>query len=68
MPTLLALPAIFLATSLAQAQTPPPDVIAQVDKVFEKWDRTDSPGCALGVYKGNSSDGVTVQALARVIR
>lgn len=50
-PTLLALPAIFIATSLAQAQTLPPDVIAQVDKVFEKWDRTDSPGCALGVYQ-----------------
>jgi CubicO group peptidase (beta-lactamase class C family) len=26
-------------------------VIAQVDKVFEKWNGTDSPGCALGVYK-----------------
>jgi len=24
----------------------------QVDKVFTKWDRTDSPGCALGVYQG----------------
>ena len=23
----------------------------EVDKVFEKWNRTDSPGCALGVYK-----------------
>jgi CubicO group peptidase (beta-lactamase class C family) len=22
-----------------------------VDKVFEKWDKTDSPGCALGIYK-----------------
>jgi CubicO group peptidase (beta-lactamase class C family) len=51
MPTLLALPAILLATSLAHAQTLSPDVIAQVDKVFEKWNRTDSPGCALGVYK-----------------
>ena len=24
----------------------------QVDKVFAKWDRADSPGCALGVYRG----------------
>jgi len=23
----------------------------QVDKVFAKWDRADSPGCALGVYR-----------------
>jgi CubicO group peptidase (beta-lactamase class C family) len=22
-----------------------------VDKVFEKWDKSDSPGCALGVYR-----------------
>src|SRR5580704_6001648 len=45
------LPAILLASSLAKAQTLPPDVARQVDKVFEKWDKPDSPGCALGVYK-----------------
>lgn len=45
------LPAIFLASSLAKAQTLPPDVARQVDKVFEKWDKPESPGCALGVYK-----------------
>jgi CubicO group peptidase (beta-lactamase class C family) len=50
-PTLLALPAILLASSLAHAQTLSPEATAQVDKVFEKWNRTDSPGCALGVYK-----------------
>jgi CubicO group peptidase (beta-lactamase class C family) len=37
--------------ALAQAQTPLQDVTKQVDKVFEKWDKPDSPGCALGVYK-----------------
>src|SRR5260370_19316787 len=37
--------------ALAQAQTPIPDVTKQVDKVFEKWEKPDSPGCALGVYK-----------------
>jgi CubicO group peptidase (beta-lactamase class C family) len=26
-------------------------VAAQVDKVFAKWNKRDSPGCALGVYK-----------------
>jgi CubicO group peptidase (beta-lactamase class C family) len=45
------LSAIFLASSLAKAQTLPPDVARQVDKVFEKWDKPESPGCALGVYK-----------------
>jgi CubicO group peptidase (beta-lactamase class C family) len=45
------LPAILLASSLAKAQTLPPDVARQVDKVFEKWDKPESPGCALGVYK-----------------
>jgi CubicO group peptidase (beta-lactamase class C family) len=51
MPTLLALPVIFLATTSSNAQTLAPDLSAQVDKVFEKWDHTDTPGCALGVYK-----------------
>src|SRR5258708_26048427 len=45
------LPAIFLASSLAKAQTLAPDVTRQVDKVFDKWDKPDSPGCALGVYR-----------------
>jgi hypothetical protein len=36
--------------ALAQAQNPLQDVTKQVDKVFEKWDKPDSPGCALGVY------------------
>jgi CubicO group peptidase (beta-lactamase class C family) len=48
---LAVLPAILLASSLAHAQTLTPDRAAQVDKVFEKYDHTDSPGCALGVYK-----------------
>jgi len=29
----------------------PPNVKAEVDKVFEKWEKSDSPGCALGVYR-----------------
>jgi CubicO group peptidase (beta-lactamase class C family) len=35
-----------------EAQTLAPDVAKQVDAVFTKWDRPDSPGCALGVYRG----------------
>jgi len=35
-----------------EAQTLTPDVAKQVDKIFAKWDRGDSPGCALGVYRG----------------
>jgi CubicO group peptidase (beta-lactamase class C family)/D-alanyl-D-alanine dipeptidase len=30
---------------------PPPDPAAQVDRLFERWDRTVSPGCALAVIK-----------------
>ena len=37
--------------SQAQPQSLSPSVAAQVDKVFEKWDKSDSPGCALGVYR-----------------
>jgi CubicO group peptidase (beta-lactamase class C family) len=48
---LLALSVIFLVTPFANAQILSPDISAQVDKVFEKFDHTDTPGCALGVYK-----------------
>lgn len=47
----VVLPVILLASSLAHGQILPPDVSKQVDKIFEKWDKQDSPGCALGVYK-----------------
>jgi len=48
---LSVLSAVLLAPCLAPAQTISPGQSAQIDKVFEKWNRTDSPGCALGVYK-----------------
>jgi CubicO group peptidase (beta-lactamase class C family) len=50
-PTLLGLPAIVLASCLGHSQSLAPGVAAQVDKVFAQWNRTDSPGCALGVYQ-----------------
>ena len=48
---------LFLVGSFPRAQTlsrgsQPQDVVtARVDKLFEKWNRTDSPGCALSVMK-----------------
>lgn len=42
---------IFCGRSAAQSQSLRSSVTAQVDKIFEKWDKRDSPGCALGVYK-----------------
>ena len=42
---------ILFAAGATKAQTLAPDAAKQVDKVFEKWDKPDSPGCALGVYK-----------------
>jgi CubicO group peptidase (beta-lactamase class C family) len=51
MSTCFVLYSFLLAPSLLPAQTLSPDQAAQVDKVFEKYNRTDSPGCALGVYK-----------------
>jgi len=44
---------ILCGQSAAQTQLQPlpSNVNAQVDKVFEKWDKSDSPGCALGVYR-----------------
>jgi CubicO group peptidase (beta-lactamase class C family) len=43
---------VLLVSCPGRAQTLAPDMAKQVDKVFAKWDRTDSPGCALGVYRG----------------
>jgi CubicO group peptidase (beta-lactamase class C family) len=37
--------------SLACSQDLPSDLTKQVDKVFDKWDKPSSPGCALGVYQ-----------------
>jgi CubicO group peptidase (beta-lactamase class C family) len=39
------------SSAQTQPQPLPSNVKAQVDKVFEKWDKSDSPGCALGVYR-----------------
>ncbi len=47
----LVLLVIFLAACTGNGQSLPSDITKQVDKVFEKWDKPDSPGCALGVYK-----------------
>lgn len=43
---------LLLIPSAGKAQTLAPEIAKQVDKVFAKWDRADSPGCALGVYQG----------------
>jgi CubicO group peptidase (beta-lactamase class C family) len=43
--------AILLGAGTSSSQTLPPDAAKQVDKVFEKWDKRDSPGCSVGVYK-----------------
>ena len=49
----------LLASTLASAQTAAvsqADVTEQVDKIFQKWNRTDSPGCALSVMKDSLPD------------
>ena len=42
---------IVLSSCITNAQTLSPDASKQVDNIFAKWDKPDSPGCALGVYK-----------------
>ena len=37
--------------SVAQGQLPD-SIRTRVDAVFSHWDRTDSPGCALGISQG----------------
>lgn len=43
---------LLFVPSAGRAQELIPEMAKQVDKVFAKWDRADSPGCALGVYRG----------------
>ena len=42
---------ILLGAVGVQGQSLSPEMTAKVDKVFEKFNRTDSPGCALGIYQ-----------------
>jgi len=53
LPVVLSITFLWLST-VARAQTttvPAADLTTRVDKLFEKWNRTDSPGCALSVMK-----------------
>jgi CubicO group peptidase (beta-lactamase class C family) len=46
--------AVVLAAAMSSAAAPQasgPAWAAQVDRVFQAWDRADSPGCALGVFQ-----------------
>jgi CubicO group peptidase (beta-lactamase class C family) len=51
MPWGVLLAGISMVSCHGLQQALPPEVAKEVDKVFEKWDRPDSPGCALGIYK-----------------
>lgn len=47
---------VFSMVGVALAQQPsgpPADTKARVDKLFAKWDKPDSPGCALAVFQGD---------------
>jgi CubicO group peptidase (beta-lactamase class C family) len=47
-----ALALVSLGPGRLSAQRPLPDSVARkVDAVFAKFDRSDSPGCALGIYR-----------------
>jgi len=58
-PVMLSLALVWLSPALARAQVaaPPqaqeaPAVAAAIDRMFERWDRTSSAGCAVGVSQG----------------
>ena len=52
---LMSLGGVMVSLSIVscqtQRQTLQPELARQVDGIFRKWDRPDSPGCALGIYK-----------------
>ncbi len=45
-------PAGAQAVAAKPAQVAPVDEGAAIDRIFERWDRTGSPGCAVGVARG----------------
>jgi CubicO group peptidase (beta-lactamase class C family) len=47
----LAFAVLLTAARYAPAQSPDTSIRARVDRVFAAYDRTDSPGCAVGVYR-----------------
>ncbi len=48
----VAVAGILLSAAIGmRAQSLSPEMTAKIDKVFDKYNRTDSPGCALGVYQ-----------------
>lgn len=48
----LALGGLLICVAIGlQAQSLSPEMTAKVDKIFEKWNRPTSPGCALGIYQ-----------------
>lgn len=36
------------------AQTLPPEITSKIDSLFSQWDKTSSPGCAVGVVRNDS--------------
>src|ERR1700686_4826693 len=56
--SVLALALAAVAAAPTPTPTPTPDTKTRVDAVFQEYDRIDSPGCALGVYR----DGKIVYA------
>ena len=59
-PVMLSLALVWLSPALAraqvaappQAQEAPAVAAAAIDKIFERWDRNSSAGCAVGVSQG----------------
>jgi len=45
-------PAAAQAVAAPPAQAGPVSVAAAIDKIFARWDRSSSPGCAVGVSQG----------------
>ena len=46
--------AIFSLLTTGVAQTLPPTVTNKIDSIFRKWDRTSTPGCAVGIVRNDS--------------
>jgi CubicO group peptidase (beta-lactamase class C family) len=71
--TLVSILVVAAVLAAAQAQAPAPaakapelSTEAKVDKVFERWDRSDTPGCVVGVAVGGKPVLVRAYGMANL--
>jgi CubicO group peptidase (beta-lactamase class C family) len=51
---LLMIISLLVLTTCKSRQSLPPSTITKIDKIFAAWDKSNSPGCAVGIVRNDS--------------